>query len=363
MKNAVPIPFKLRLQDMRTRMLPILIFAITAFIASMLWHDAVSPSMLLGEVSAHRVSVNSPNAATIQRLTTRRLALVKAGDVIAELSPTDTRASLDLIQSDLSLLRLKANETSSNESQGRMMLDYERLHLDWMSEKVALVQAEANQRRATMDLEVSKGLVNDATQSPRFLQEAELAKASADAEVQERKSLVEALGTRMQDLRNLQPTVNSQPNHSLKQAIKNLETRLSDAEQSQRLITLRSPIDGVVTNILHSEGESIAANEPLVIITATQPGNIIGYLRQPLPIEPAIGMEVEVLSHGRSRQKSTSTVVNVGSQFELITNPSLHPTATPEVGLPVEVSLPPDLKLRPGEIVSLVIKATNPEKL
>jgi multidrug resistance efflux pump len=73
----------------------------TAFIASMLWHDAVSPSMLLGEVSAHRVSVNSTSAATIQRLTTRRLALVKAGDPIAELSPTDTRASLDLIQSDL----------------------------------------------------------------------------------------------------------------------------------------------------------------------------------------------------------------------------------------------------------------------
>ena len=363
MKNAVPIPFKLRLQDMRTRMLPILMFAMTAFIASMLWHDAVSPSMLLGEVSAHRVSVNSTSAATIQRLTTRRLALVKAGDIIAELSPTDTRASLDLLQSDLSLLRLKANETSSTESQGRMMLDYERLHLDWMSEKIALVQSEANQRRATMDLEVSKGLVKDATQSPRFLQEAELAKASADAEVQERKSLVEALGSRMQVLRDLQPTFNSQPDDSLKQAIKNLEARLSDAEQSQRLITLRSPIDGVVTNILHSEGESIAANEPLVTITALQPGNIIGYLRQPLPVEPAIGMEVEVRSHGRSRQKSTSTVVHVGSQFELITNPSLHPTATPEVGLPVEVLLPPDLKLRPGEIVSLVIKAPNPENL
>lgn len=363
MKNPVPIPFKLRLQDMRTRMLPILMFAMTAFIASMLWHDAVSPSMLLGEVSAHRVSVNSTSAATIQRLTTRRLALVKAGDPIAELSPTDTRASLDLIQSDLSLLRLKANETSANDSQGRMMLDYERLHLDWMSEKIALVQSEANQRRANMDLEVSKGLVKEATQSPRFLQEAELAKASADAEVQERKSLVEALGSRLQVLRDLQPTFNAKPDDSLKLTINNLETRLSDAEQSQRLITLRSPIDGIVTSVLHSEGESIAANEPLITITALQPGNIIGYLRQPLPVEPAIGMEVEVRSHGRSRQKSISTVVHVGSQFELITNPSLHPSTTPEVGLPVEVLLPPDLKLRPGEIVSLVIKAPKPENL
>ncbi len=363
MKNAVPIPFKLRLQDLRTRILPMIMFAVIALVAAMLWTDAVSPSMLLGEVSAHRVSVNSPCAATIQKLTARRLGLVKAGDLIAELTPTDTRASLDLLQSELTLLRLKASEASSSESQNRMLLDYERLHLDWMSEKVALVQSEANQQRATMDLEVSKGLVNNAAQSPRFLQEAELAKAAADAELRERKDLVAALGTRMQELRDSQSIFSTKQSNPLSQAIKNLEDRLNQAENDQRLITVRAPIDGVVSAVIHATGESITANEPILTITALQPGNIVGYLRQPLPVEPAVGQEVEVRTHGRSRQQSTATVVQVGTQFELITNPSLQPPATPEVGLPVEVSLPPDLNLRPGEIVSLVIKAPRSQKL
>ena len=39
-----------------------------------------------------------------------------------------------------------------------------------------------------------------------------------------------------------------------------------------------------------------------------------------------------------------------------ITTLCLHPGTLPEVGLPVEVSLPTNLRLRPGELVNLVIK-------
>ena len=119
-------------------------------------------------------------------------------------------------------------------------------------------------------------------------------------------------------------------------------------------------MDGMIVSVLHHEGENVKEGEPLVLISATQPKNIIGYLRQPLPLEPKVGQEVEVRTHGRLRQHGMAMITQVGAQYEAITNPMLHPATTPEVGLPVQISLPTNLKLRPGEMVSLVIKPSLP---
>ena len=304
-----------------------------------------------------QASVTSPGAGTIQRLSARRLELVKAGQVIAELNPTDSRASLDILQGELTLLRVKATAASA---QNRMTLDIERLHVDWMTEKVALVLAESKQRKATLDLEMSRGMVNDPAQSKRFLQDAELAKASADAEVKERTGLVEALGSRLQELRGLAEKPSSANSDNLSKPLQALENRLHEIESNLRALEVRAPMDGMIVSVLHHEGENVKEGEPLVLISATQPKNIIGYLRQPLPLEPKVGQEVEVRTHGRLRQHGMAMITQVGAQYEAITNPMLHPATTPEVGLPVQISLPTNLKLRPGEMVSLVIKPSLP---
>jgi multidrug resistance efflux pump len=316
--------------------------------------------MLVGEVASERASVNSPSAATLRHLRVRRLDHVKAGDVMAELIPSDPRQSLDALQNELSLLRMKAEAAREIESlkatQDRMALDYERLRLDWMSEKVSLVLAEAKTRKATMDLEISRGLVTDPVQSQRYLQEAELALASAEAEKKERKALVDSLGGRLTELQSMLKSPTVAKDDPLMKTSAQLENRLHELEQSQSLITLRAPMDGIVTSILHHEGENVKASDPLLVITATQPENIVGYLRQPLLVEPMVGQAVEVRSHDRSRRAGEAVITRVGAHFEPIFNPALHPATTAEVGVPVEISLPSNLRLRPGELVNLVIK-------
>jgi multidrug resistance efflux pump len=363
----IPIPLNQRLHEVRVRFVPLVMFAVTALVAAMLWRDTVSPAMLVGEVASERASVNSPTAATLQYLRVKRLDRVKAGDVMAELMPSDPRQSLDALQNELSLLRIKADAANEIESlkstQDRMALDYERLRVDWMSEKVALVLADAKARKATMDLEISRGLVTDPAQSQRYLQEAELALASAEAEKKERKDLVDSLGGRLAELQLMAQSSTAAKDDPLARTLALLETRLRDLEQSLSLITLRAPMDGIVTSILHHAGENVKAIDPLIVITATQPENIVGYLRQPLLVEPVVGQAVEVRSHDRERRAGEAVITRVGAHFEPIINPALHPATTAEVGVPVEISLPSNLRLRPGELVNLVIKPLAPQNL
>jgi len=152
--GPIPIPAKQRLDDLRTRVGPVAMFAITSLIAAMLWHDTVSPSMLAGEVSAQHTSVTSPVAGVIQKLRARRFESVKAGDVIAELSPTDPRQALDGLQNELTVLRLKFDQDKEKQdemaTQDRMALDYEQLRLNLMMEKVQVVLADAKARKTAM---------------------------------------------------------------------------------------------------------------------------------------------------------------------------------------------------------------------
>jgi len=185
---------------------------------------------------------------------------------------------------------------------------------------------------------------------------------SAAAELKERKELVESLGARVTQLQAVVKTSSADKEDSFAKTTAHLEERLHEIEATQTIVTLRAPIDGMVTAVLHHAGENVKQGDPVALITATQPENIVGYLREPFAVEPAPGQEVEVRRRDRNRSKGTAVVTRVGAAFEPIINPALHPAATPEVGVPVEVSVPATLKLRPGEIVNLIIKPDEPRK-
>ena len=361
--RPIPIPLAQRLEDARTKIAPFLVFGMALIITAMLWHDALAPSMLVGEVVTVKSAVSSPVPATLQRLSVQRLQRVKAGDVIGELRANDPRQTLDLMQGELTLLRLEANaEDSTNDAltaQRRETLDIERLRLDLMAEKVALTVALANAKKATMDLQLAEKMVNASADAGSFIQVAQLAKEKADNEAKARQALVDTLGPRVEKLSAATPTSPPAQDAQLKRAIEDLQQRLGSIEQSQNVITLRAPIDGIITEVLRHAGENIMAGEPLLVITATQAESIIGYMRQPFPLQPAVGQTVEVRSNGRDRQHGSAVVTRVGEHFEPIINPALHPAPTAEMGLPVEVSLPSNLKLRPGELVGLVIRPSE----
>ena len=66
-------------------------------------------------------------------------------------------------------------------------------------------------------------------------------------------------------------------------------------------------------------------------------------------------MRVEVRTRGVHRASGIGKVMEVGTQFENIPATLLGPVkfANINMGLPVDISLPPSLSIRPGELVDV----------
>jgi multidrug resistance efflux pump len=122
---------------------------------------------------------------------------------------------------------------------------------------------------------------------------------------------------------------------------------------------LKAPIDGIVTTIYKRPGEAVSAAQPIMAIATVDAVRIVGYLRPPILNQPQVGMRVEVRTRGLHRQVGTAKIVEVGTQFEAVPPTLLGPVkfASVDQGLPIDVSLPANLKIRPGEVVDLVIAA------
>ena len=82
-------------------------------------------------------------------------------------------------------------------------------------------------------------------------------------------------------------------------------------------------------------------------------------MRQPVIVRPQVGDVVQVRRALLSQRAADATVIEVGTQMELI-DPSLLPVTTnpnrPEFGLPFMVTVPAGLDLLPGEAVQLDLK-------
>ena len=71
--------------------------------------------------------------------------------------------------------------------------------------------------------------------------------------------------------------------------------------------------------------------------------------------DPKLGGRVEVWTRGPHRQVGSANIIEVGTQFETLPPALQMPArlANSELGLPLAISVPSSLKIRPGELVDL----------
>ncbi len=138
-------------------------------------------------------------------------------------------------------------------------------------------------------------------------------------------------------------------------AVEESKLKLTEAELNP--ITLHAAVDGMVDVIYHRVGEAITAGEPIVGIAPFNAVRIIGYLRPPLLDEPKLGGSVEVRTRGPHRQVGAGKITEVGTQFEPVPAALQMPVklANSELGLPLSITVPSTLKIRPGELVDLML--------
>ena len=361
--NPIPIPTSQRWREFRIRVIPLLVFVGTLGAATLVWRQQVPAAALMGEVEPITANVSSPKSGVLAGLKISRLQPVKAGDPVAQIITTDPKvlqSSLAVILAEIQLMRVNLAPVLGEQ---RYALNYDRLRLDWMEQRVQLATVRTRLQLAENEFRRVEELYKGKVVSEKMYEEAQINKQRLETEVQERSHLIEEQEKNLGALQ-LRASVSSTLTNidsaqNVMQASINVQEekiRLTEAELSP--VILHVPIDGVVSSVLRRSGEAVMAGEPILTISTGSSDRIIAYMRQPLVTEPKIGMSVQICARSLQRQAAEARILQVGTQMEPIKH-YLLPFSNghaPEMGLPILVSLPPSLKLLPGEIVDLRLR-------
>jgi len=119
---------------------------------------------------------------------------------------------------------------------------------------------------------------------------------------------------------------------------------------------IKAPIDGTITEIFERPGQSAKLGKPIMTIAAERGDWIVGYLRSEQSIRPAPGMIVQVRTRTSPSQHLQSYVQSVGPQLHQLPPRFFQNPNVPEWALPVQIAMPPEAELRPGETVDLIFQ-------
>ena len=349
-------PIAQRLRYLRMRLVPPVVFGGAMLLVFMLWRDNVAPSMI-GQAESVISTVSSHEPGVLAELNVHRFEKVRAGQVIGKVLIANPK----MLEAASAVARAEANATLSDPQiyfpERRYTVDYSQLRIDLTRQRADLARSRAELEYAESELRRDEVLVEQQILATNLY---ELAKATRDSlrqEIEELTRLVadgEAAIASLQNT-NAAPAANSFQSGAI--TLQNAQVQLAEAEYAPIILT--APIDGMIMSVSNNVGESVTPGMPIVTIAGMSTTRIVGYLRPPLNLEPRPGMRVEVRTRGFHRDSGPGIITEIGAQFEALplALQSSMKLAGMEMGLPVEISLPPNLNVRPGEIVDISIKA------
>jgi multidrug resistance efflux pump len=349
----IPTPISAVWREFRIRVVPGLVFAMVVASVWLIWHYIGKGSGIAGVGEGVRSMVASPALGTLSHLYVEPFQWVEAGDPVAVIVPVDPRARLDLLQSELQIARLRVEPSIPDQN----ALSFERVRVEWLRLKQELAMAQVNLQRAEAFLKRNEALVKENLVSQdayelslrdRDLYQAEItAKTPAIAEIEER----------LNQLRGVGEPQSPGTNQPMLDIIARLDARLAAVQTNWGPMTLLAPISGMVHLVYRQANENVVEGEPLITINSSRSDRIVAYMRQPYPIDPEIGLSVEVVTRTRKKQRFKSKITEVGAQVEMITNALafVRQELLIDSGLPVVVDVPPDVHIRPGEIVDVIV--------
>jgi len=355
-RPSIPIPLDQRWFDVRVRYLPALVFVAAVGAAALLWKGDVGAPALIGQAEPVVSDVSCHKTGVLSELTVSRFQRIKMGDPIGQVSLVDPRiltASLAVIQSEIEMLRVTMTPITARQ---RTAMDYDRYRLDWLKERTQLATARAELQYAQSEYRRMETLFKEKIVAERTYEQAKEQRDRRQDEVDELSKLLSECETHLADL---QPTntlelskVTTDP-LAATIAVQEAKLRLTEAELIP--VIVKAPMDGIVTTIYHHMGEAVTPGTPIVALATIDPVRIVGYLRPPIRQELKPGMKVSIRTRGLRHQSGSATILEVGTQLEIVPATLLGPVNFASIvqGLPLNISLPSNLKLRAGEVVDI----------
>jgi multidrug resistance efflux pump len=183
----------------------------------------------------------------------------------------------------------------------------------------------------------------------------ELAKRDLDQSTRQVEQLSAAVATAEKSWRELNPDNADIESPRLKSALAVAEQKLLMAEAQLQPVSLVAPIDGCISKLDKLAGTTVVDGDSIATIANQTSDRIIGYLSQPLRLEPKIGMKAEIRSRGLTRTIGETQITAVGPRIELFDAPLRvrGMGSAQERGLPIVMAIPSNMHIRPGELVDI----------
>ncbi|MBN1456732.1 MAG: HlyD family efflux transporter periplasmic adaptor subunit [Sedimentisphaerales bacterium] len=118
-------------------------------------------------------------------------------------------------------------------------------------------------------------------------------------------------------------------------------------------LVLKSPFDGMVSQLNSRDGETVLPGEPLMTIAETHPSKIIAYVTEDSTEAVEENMKVELMITGQQQQIADSQVVQVGPAMEMMPERLWRNPNIPQWGRPFLITVPPAMTLTPGQMVGI----------
>lgn len=342
------------------RVLPVFLTVVVGAVAAWLWMRGGQSRDFAGVAEGIRSAVASPQAGSLEQLLVQPFQIVQAGDPVALIIPSDPRVALDLLQTELQLARLSLEPTTPEQN----ALDYERLRFDLLRTKTELATAKVELIRTENQVRRQTPLFQEKLVSEDLYDLAVKTRDSFLAQVHEKSNAVVQMEQRLEELRPLGEPQTRRASDPLVSLISSLTARHEAALTNWGPRTLTAPISGMVNAIQRQPGEHVLEGEPVVYISSLRADRVVGYLRQPYPVHPEIGMRAVLTTREWQRHRFEGVVTQIGAQVEFITNSLayLRPGMLVDSGLPVAIDLPGETPIRPGEIIDIEIQPVTAEK-
>jgi multidrug resistance efflux pump len=139
----------------------------------------------------------------------------------------------------------------------------------------------------------------------------------------------------------------------LGKAITVQEKRMEEISARRTALILKSPFDGVVSQIQARPGQAVLPGVPILTIAQSRPTEIIAYADENRAGQIRENMEVELVKTSPPAQIAKSQITHIGPAGELMPVRLLRNSNIPQWGRPFLIKIPPGLELTPGESVGI----------
>jgi len=360
---------------LQIHVLPILVWLMSLFCVVGLYSHRTQTFEVVGVVQGQYRNISSVASGTLKTLHAELFKEVRKGEILAILDDEQLQANIVTARAEIQRLNAeitaerdrltaeaKNNETDYIGTYRSFQIDVERSRLGILQIKTTLETDRVTLRSFKLEKIVTQELIEKDAVAQYELQKIEIMYDALASTIEQNENLLEqyqldlATAQERRDSYASRQPVNPSITKTLditREAINVQETLIAELSLQSKALVLTSPIDGIVSQIINTAGETVLPGVPILIVSEPLPENIIAYAHERNSGQIKVNAKVELVKNSISPQMGPSQVVYVGPVMELKPERLWNHPDMPEWGRPFLVKIPSGMQVVPGERVAI----------